>query len=135
MFRIFVYCLIFLEFQMHDLLMYILVYCLSYVIYVSTNSGTISKITFPSLNPLCSCGSSIESTSLLLLHCFIFNANRQTILTIINLTQTLLFSNTSFDTETNTLIPNATIDYILFSKRYEEIFFLEKKPLLSYVVL
>ena len=85
------------------------------------------------LNPLCSCGSSIESTSHFLLHCPIFHDKRHTLLSTLNnidpkilesndsyLTQTLLFGSTSFDSETNTLALNATIDYILFTERFEE---------------
>ena len=70
------------------------------------------------LNTLCSCGSSIESTSHFLLHCPIFHDNRHTHLSTLNnidskilesttdsyLTQTLLFGCTSFDSETNTLV-------------------------------
>ena len=80
-----------------------------------------------SLNPPCSCGSSIESTSHFLLHCLIFHDKRHTLLSTLNnidskllesndsyLTQTLLFGSTSFDSETNTLVLNATIDYRLF---------------------
>ena len=85
------------------------------------------------LNPLCSCGSSIESTSHFLLHCFILHDKRHTLLSTLNnidskilesndsyLTQTLLFGSTSFDSETNTLVLNATIDYILSTERFEE---------------
>ena len=36
------------------------------------------------------------------------------------LTQTLLFGSTSFDSETNMLVLNATIDYILSTERFEE---------------
>ena len=36
------------------------------------------------------------------------------------LAQTLLFGSTSFDSETNTLILNVTIDYNLSTKRFEE---------------
>ena len=38
-------------------------------------------------------------------------------------TQTLLFGCTSFDSETNTLVLNATIDYILSTERFECLFF------------
>ena len=85
------------------------------------------------LNPLCSCGSSIESTSHFLLHCPIFHDKRHTLLSTLNnidskilesndsyLTQTLLFGSTSFDSETNTLVLNATIDYILSTERFEQ---------------
>ena len=80
------------------------------------------------LNPLCSCGSSIESTSHFLFHCPIFHDKRHTLLSTLNnndstdsyLTRTLLFGCTSFDSETNTLVLNATIDYILSTERFEE---------------
>ena len=85
------------------------------------------------LNPLCSCGSSIESTSHFLLHCPIFHDKRHTLLSTLNnidskilesndccLTQTLLFGSTSFDSETNTLVPNATSGYILSTGRFEQ---------------
>ena len=36
------------------------------------------------------------------------------------LTQTLLFGSTSFNSETNTLVLNATMDYILSTERFEE---------------
>ena len=85
------------------------------------------------LNPLCSCGLEIESTSHFLLHCPIFRDKRYTLLgTLRNigckllestdscLTETLLFGSTSLDPETNSLILNATIDFILSTKRFEE---------------
>ena len=37
-----------------------------------------------------------------------------------NLTQTLLYGCTLFDTGTNTLVLNATIDYILSTDRFEQ---------------
>ena len=40
-----------------------------------------------------------------------------------NLTQTLLYGFTLFDTETNTLVLNATIDYILSTERFVETLF------------
>ena len=88
------------------------------------------------LNQLCSCGLSIESTSHFLLHCPIFHDKRHTLLSTLNnidskilesndsyLTQTLLFGSISFDSETNTLVLNATIDYILSTERFEESLF------------
>ena len=85
------------------------------------------------LNPLCSCGLSIESTSHFLLHCPIFHDKRHTLLSTLDninskilesndsyLSQTLLFGSTSFDSETNTLVLNATIDYILSNERFEQ---------------
>ena len=85
------------------------------------------------LNPLSSCGSSIESTSHFLILCPIFHDKRDTLLSTLNnidckilessdsyLTQTLLFGCTSFDSETNTLVLNTTIDYILFTEKFKE---------------
>ena len=82
------------------------------------------------LNPLCSCGSSIESTPHFLLRCPIFHDKRHTILRTLNnldckilesnnscLTQTLLFDCTSFDSETNTLV----------LKRYHWLYFIHWK--------
>ena len=78
------------------------------------------------LNPLFSCGSSIESTSHLLLYRSIFHDKRHALLSTLKnisskilestdayLTQTCLFGCSSFDSETSTLILNATIDFIL----------------------
>ena len=87
------------------------------------------------LNPLCSCGSRIESTSHFLLHCPIFRDKRHTFLSTLNIidskllesndsyltqTQTLLSGSTSFDSETDTLVLNATIDHILSTEIFEE---------------
>ena len=36
------------------------------------------------------------------------------------LTRTLLFGSTTFDIETNTLLVNTIIDYISYTKRFEE---------------
>ena len=64
------------------------------------------------LNPICSCGLDIESTSHFLLHCPTFNDERYTLLSTLNnidcklleltkssLSQTLLYGNTLFDQE------------------------------------
>ena len=85
------------------------------------------------INPLCSCGLDIESTEHFLLHCPQFVNERRTLLSTIgninykllentdsNLTQTLLFGNTSFDITDNTKILNATINFILLTKRFDE---------------
>ena len=85
------------------------------------------------LNPICSCGLDIESTSHFLLHCPTFNDERYTLLSTLNnidptlleltkssLSQTLLYGNTLFDKEKNTRILNATIEYILSTERFEE---------------
>ena len=76
---------------------------------------------------------SVESTSHFLLHCPIFHDKRHALLRTLNniyckvlestdsyLTQTLLFGCTSFDSGTNMLVLNATIDYILSTERFEE---------------
>ena len=84
------------------------------------------------LNPICSCGLDIESTSHFLLHCPSFNDERYTLLSTLNktdcklleltkssLSQTLLYGKT-FHKEKNALILNATIEYILSTERFEE---------------
>ena len=86
-----------------------------------------------SLNPLCNCGLLAETTSHYLLHCPLFADERKTFLSNIKsinhkfleqndstLTQTLLFGDPASSVETNTLILNATIQYVLFTKRFEE---------------
>ena len=100
------------------------------------------------LNPLCSCGSSIESTSHFLLHYPIFHDKRHTFLSTLNnidckildstdsyLTQSLLFGCTLFHSETETLVLNATIDYILSTERFKESLFFKKNPCFSYAIL
>ena len=85
------------------------------------------------LNPLRKCGAEVESASHFLLHCPIYNNDRSSLLSTIrnidcklleitdsSLTQTLLYGNPSFDIITNSLILNATIDFVLSTKRFEE---------------
>ena len=99
----------------------------------------ISSKTFKRILSFCSCGLSIELTSHFLLHCPIFHGKRHTLQSTLNnidckileptdsyLTQTLLFGCTSFDSETNTLVLNATIDYIFSAQRFKEPLFQEK---------
>ena len=89
-----------------------------------------------SLNPLCKCDIEIESTSHFLLHCPIYNNDRSSLLSTIrnidcklleytdsSLTQTLLYGNPSLHIITNSLILNATIDFILSTKRFQEALF------------
>ena len=91
------------------------------------------------LNPLCSCDLSTDSTSHFLLHCAIFHDERHSLLSILNnidckilestdsyLKQTLLFGCTSFDSKTNALVLNATIDFILSTEIFEEPLFKKK---------
>ena len=86
-----------------------------------------------SLNPLCNCGLLAETTSHCLLHCPLFADERKTFLSNIKsinhkfleqndstLTQTFLYGDSASSVETNTLILNATIQYVLSSKRFEE---------------
>ena len=83
------------------------------------------------LNPLCNCD--IESITHFFLHCPFFVTERRTLLSTIcsldsklldsndyDLTQTLLFGNTSQTSSNNFKIINASIDYILSSKRFDE---------------
>ena len=85
------------------------------------------------LNPICSCGLDIESTSHFLLHCPTFNDDRYTLLSTLNntdptlleltkssLSQTLLYGKTLFDKEKNTRIQSATIEHISSTERFEE---------------
>ena len=86
-----------------------------------------------SLNPFCSCGLDIESTVHFLLHCPTHITERRTLLSAIEnidnnlldlcepvLIKTLLFGSNSFDTNPNTNVLNATIEYVLSTKRFEE---------------
>ena len=83
------------------------------------------------LNPICTSGLDIESTSYFLLHCPAFNDERYTLVSNLNkidykllqltkssLTQTLFYGSKLFDKEKN--IRNATNEYISSSERFEE---------------
>ena len=82
-----------------------------------------------SLNPFCNSGLDIES-AVHYLHCPTYIIERRTLLSTIDnnlldlsepvLIKTLLFGSNSFDTEANTNILNATIEYILSTKRFQE---------------
>ena len=85
------------------------------------------------INPLCNCGQDIESATHFFLHCPFFINERRTLLSTIrsldsklldftdyDLTQTLLFGNTSRTSSNNFKIINASIDYILSSKTFDE---------------
>ena len=89
-----------------------------------------------SLNPLWNCGRGIESTTNFFLHCPLFTNVRYTLLSTLSsidcnllnntdfvLTQTLLFGNLSFDSNKNVEILNATIDYSLSNKRFDDALF------------
>ena len=91
-----------------------------------------------SINPLCSCSLDVESTIHYFLHCPQFTIQRRTLLNTIsqidnklldsnesNLIQHLLFGDPFKDTETNTEILNATVNYVLTTKRFDERLFQE----------
>ena len=72
-------------------------------------------------------------TSLIFLHCPLFDDERITLLSTLNkidcklietnessLTETSLFGNSLFDLKKNSLVLNAFIDYILSTERFEE---------------
>ena len=86
-----------------------------------------------SRNRLCSCSLDVESTNHYFLHYPQFTMERHTLLNTIseinnklldsnesNLIQHLLFGDPSKDTETNTEILNATVNYVLTTKRFDE---------------
>ena len=73
----------------------------------------------------------IESTSHFFLHCPSFNDERYTLLCTLNeidsklleltqssVSQTLIYGNTLFDKEKNTLVLNATIEHILSTETF-----------------
>ena len=89
-----------------------------------------------SLNPFCSCGLDIESTGHYLLHCPTYITERRTLLSTIEnidnnlldvcepvLIKTFLFGSNLFDSNANTNVLNATIEYVLSTKRSEESLF------------
>ena len=84
------------------------------------------------LNPICACGSDIETPCHHLISCPTFDAERNTLLnnirqiapSILNLnhsqiTHVLLYGDSSLKNETNTEILNSTMNYILSTKRFE----------------
>ena len=81
-----------------------------------------------SLNPFCSCGLDIESTALFFLHCPMYITEGQTLLSIIknidnnflHLCEPVLIRTLLFDTNANTNVLNATIEYIISTKRFDE---------------
>ena len=85
-----------------------------------------------SLNPICSCGLNIETTCHYLLQCPSFINEEKILLNDASKTtkdalpfceaafvKLFLYGNDSFDQATNTLILNASAQYILSSKRYD----------------
>ena len=89
-----------------------------------------------SLNPICNCGTNVETTTHYLLHCplfsdeslFLINRIRNIGNNILNLnysrfSDVLLFGNSSFNNTNNASILNTTIEYIVLSRRFEVAFF------------
>ena len=88
------------------------------------------------LNPLCSCGHDIETTSHYFVHCPLFHGERSTLLnntneidsTIFNsesiVTCILLYGDESFKDKVNLLILNAAIDFVLSTNRFDELLYL-----------
>ena len=89
-----------------------------------------------SLKPVYKCSAEVESASHFMLYSPIYNNYRFSLLCTIrnidckllemidsSLTQTLLYGNPSFDIITNSLILNATVDFILSTKTFEETLF------------
>ena len=85
-----------------------------------------------SLNPICSCGNDIETLAHFLLHCPHYSHERSTFLNTIRninrhifdkndlqITETLLYGDSSLDDKSNTLILNATIDFLFVTKRFD----------------
>ena len=85
-----------------------------------------------SINPICNCGLDIETTCHFLLHCRSFINERTLLLNDISritkdalpsceagFIKRLLYGDDSFDSATNTLILNASLEYILSSKRFD----------------
>ena len=85
-----------------------------------------------SLNPICSSDQKIETSTHFLLHCSNFSNERLTFLNIIRkidsntlskndlkVTETLLYGDSSYDDTNNTLIMNATMEFLFASKRFD----------------
>ena len=85
------------------------------------------------LNPLCTCGCNNENKYHFLLHCLNFLAERNTLLykianidsNILNqadntTSKTLLFGNSKYSNEVNLQILNASINFILIFKGFDE---------------
>ena len=85
-----------------------------------------------SLNPICSCGQDIETSTHFLLYCSDYSNERLTFLNLIRnidrnildkndlkVTETLLYGNSSSDDTNNTLIRNATMEFLIASKRFD----------------
>ena len=85
-----------------------------------------------SLNPIFSCGNDIETSAHFLLHCHNFSNERSNFLDIIGsidrniltrddsqVIETLLYGDSNLNNIANTLIMNATIDFLIATKRFD----------------
>ena len=85
-----------------------------------------------SLNSICSCGQNIETSTHFLLHCPNYSIERLTFLNIVSnihrsslnkndlkVTESLLYGDSSLDDTNNTLIMNATMEFLFASKRFD----------------
>ena len=85
-----------------------------------------------SLNPVCSCGQDIETSTHFLLQCSNYSNKRLTFLNIISsinrnildnyvfkIMETLLYGDSSSDNTKNTLIMNAIMEFLIASKRFD----------------
>ena len=90
-----------------------------------------------SINPLCNCGYDFESTVHFFLHCPLFTNERSTLfITLRNLdsklfgntdsllTNILLFGKDSLNAYQNTAVVNATMKFILSTRRFDELLFI-----------
>ena len=81
---------------------------------------------------ICSCGQNIERSTRFLLHCSNYSNERLIFLNIIRkidrnilnrndlkVTETLLYGDSSLDDTNNTLIMNATMEFLFASKRFD----------------
>ena len=86
------------------------------------------------LNSFCSCGLDVETNTYFIFYCPLFTNQRHTLLSTVNdfdssltnandlmLTHVLLFGKASLDTFANTLLLNATMNYITSTNRFEEV--------------
>ena len=88
------------------------------------------------LNRFCSCGLHVETNTHLFLHCPLFTNQRRTLLSTVNdidssltntndfiLTYILIYGKATLDTSANTLLSNATMNYIILTNIFKESLF------------
>ena len=85
------------------------------------------------LNPICNCGEDIETSCYYLLHCSLYTNERLAFLNVIkgidnsilelndsHIVEVLLYGIKFLDISSNTTILNATIDFLLKTKKFDE---------------